>query len=303
MLRSALVRRQLRAYRAPTSALNHCVELVRQYDPDRFVCNLHAPSDARPGLFALHAFNLETARIRASTSDENIGRMRLLWWRQAVTQAAEGNPPDQPVLQALAHVGVRHRWTWRHIQQVLDAREADLSIIQPESWPLLLVYCEHTAGALCLLARECISQSEEVPEERQAAEQAALQVGAALGIATLLRGSRLHAAQGCTYIPADVAARHELSLKEILRGRPSPALSDAVAEMSNEAISHLLAARSLQRELSAASRAVLLPATAAELILQRLQQCSYSPFAPEMGQPLGVRLQLKVGWNGFRGTF
>ena len=47
------------------------------------------------------------------------------------------------------------------------------------------------------------------------AEQAALQVGATVGIATLLRGLPMHAAQGCTYIPADVAARPELSLKEI----------------------------------------------------------------------------------------
>ena len=73
--------------------------------------------------------------------------------------------------------------------------------------------------------------------------------------------------------------------------------------MAGEAVTHLLAARSLREELSPATRAVLLPATVAELVLQRLQQCGYSPFAPEMGSPLGLRLQLTLGWHGFRGTF
>ena len=85
-------------------------------------------------MFALHAFNLETAKIRATTSDHNIGRMRLLWWRQAVTQAADGRPPDHPVVQALADAGARHGWTWRYLEQLLDAREADLGLTQPENW-------------------------------------------------------------------------------------------------------------------------------------------------------------------------
>eukprot|EP00966_Prymnesium_polylepis_P306185 7075269-Prymnesium_polylepis.1 len=73
--------------------------------------------------------------------------------------------------------------------------------------------------------------------------------------------------------------------------------------MANEAVTHLLAARSLQRDLAPPTRAVLLPATVAELILQRLEKCNFSPFAPEVAQPLGLRLQMAAGWRGLRGTF
>ena len=90
---------------------------------------------------------------------------------------------------------------------------------------------------------------------------------------------------------------------QILRGKQSAALSDAVSEMADEGVAHLLAARSLARDLSAGTRAVLLPATVAELVLQRLQRCNFCPYAPELRQPLGLRLTLTVGWRGFRGVY
>ncbi|KAL1495894.1 hypothetical protein AB1Y20_014538 [Prymnesium parvum] len=287
------------AFRTAATSLNHCVELVRRQDPERFLCNLHAPQAARHGLFAVHAFNVETAKIRAATSEGNIGRMRFAWWRRALSQAAEGAPPDHPVVQALAHAGAHYGWTWRYLEQLLDARETDLDLVQPESGRHLLTYCERTAGALCLLACECARGS----DEARAREQAALNVGAALGIATLLRGLPAHASLGCTYIPVDVANRHNLSQKEALQGRDSVALADAVRELSNNGVTHLLAARSLRDELAPSTRAVLLPASVAELVLHRLHVSNYSPFASNVGRPLGLRLQLALGWHWCRGTF
>jgi len=107
----------------------------------------------------------------------------------------------------------------------------------------------------------------------------------------------------CTYIPADVATRHELSLKSILSGRASPALSDAAFELATEATSHLLAARALQHELSPATRVALKPAVVVDLVLARLQQHGYNLFAREALQPLGLRLQASLFWHGAVGTF
>ena len=73
--------------------------------------------------------------------------------------------------------------------------------------------------------------------------------------------------------------------------------------MAAEAITHLLAARSMRGELSKESRAVLLPATVADLLLLRLQRCGWSPYAPEVVQPLGVRLQLALAWHSFRSAY
>eukprot|EP00967_Tisochrysis_lutea_P117947 scaffold191171_cov31-Tisochrysis_lutea.AAC.2 len=142
-----------------------------------------------------------------------------------------------------------------------------------------------------------------VPKDDEKASLAAHHVGVAHGMATVLRGALHHAGQGCTYIPADVATRHELSLKSILSGRASPALSDAAFELATEATSHLLAARALQHELSPATRVALKPAVVVDLVLARLQQHGYNLFAREALQPLGLRLQASLFWHGAVGTF
>ena len=75
-----------RGYVAPAAAFNHCVEFVRESDRERFLCNMYAPAAARPALFALHAFNAETAKVRTTTSNANLGRMRMMLWRQTVAR-------------------------------------------------------------------------------------------------------------------------------------------------------------------------------------------------------------------------
>ena len=73
--------------------------------------------------------------------------------------------------------------------------------------------------------------------------------------------------------------------------RPSAPLCDAAAELAHEATTHLLAARALAPDLSPQARALLQPAVVAELVLQRLQAHGYNGFAPELREPLGLRLR------------
>ena len=89
----------------------------------------------------------------------------------------------------------------------------------------------------------------------------------------------------------------------MLDGTPSAALCDAVAEVADEAVAHLLAARSMHPQVPDSARAVLLPTVVADHILCRLQQHGYSPFAPAVQVPLGPRLQLALLWRRLMGTF
>ena len=219
------VRLQLRSsdgarhFTAPARAFNYCVDTVRQHDRERFLCNLHAPTAARPGLFALHALNYETARIRSAAKDENASRGRLGWWRRAVDSALQGTPPDHPVAQALAHTHAQHGLTERYLTQLLDAREADLRVLQPRDMDALNEYCERTGGSLLLLGLECAGV-----RSSEAAERAAARAGTAHSIATLLRATAAHATTGCTYLPADVTRRHGVKLSgvRVLRAATCP---------------------------------------------------------------------------------
>jgi hypothetical protein len=76
-----------------------------------------------------------------------------------------------------------------------------------------------------------------------------------------------------------------------------------VVELATEAVSHLLAARSLQPTLPESACSSLLPATVASLILERLQKAGYAPFEADAVAPSGARLHLQLMWNGLRGTY
>ena len=65
---------------APFSATG---KIVCGHDPDRYLCDLFAKPKAREGLFALHAFNHEVAKIRELVSEPMLGHIRLQWWREA----------------------------------------------------------------------------------------------------------------------------------------------------------------------------------------------------------------------------
>jgi phytoene synthase len=71
---------------------------VRGRDRDRYFAGLFAPKAKRAGLFALHAYDLTLLDVLQTTTEPQIGLIRLAWWRDAVS-----GPPvaGQPVLEAL----------------------------------------------------------------------------------------------------------------------------------------------------------------------------------------------------------
>ena len=275
----------------PTSALNHCVQLVMQQDRERYLCNLHAPKAARPGLFAIHAFNIETAHVRNITTQEAAAMGRFGWWRSTLERAFDGKPPNHPVAEALSHAIARYSLTSRYLTQVLEARELDVRVQQPRTLDELRQYCERTSGSLALLGLECAG----LQPGCHLAEHAAAQAGIALGIATLLRSTVIHASQGCTYLPAEVTRRHNVKLSSMLQGEASPELCDAVAEVADEAVAHLLAARSYCNDVPDDARRILLSSVVAHHILQNMRRHGFSPFASGFGDPQsGLALQFSL---------
>src|ERR1700721_1302405 len=92
------------------------VETVRRYDRDRFLATLFAPASLRPDLWALLAFNLETARVREVVSQPILGQIRLQWWRDAIEEIYDGKPARRhevatPLAETIKRHGLsRHRF-------------------------------------------------------------------------------------------------------------------------------------------------------------------------------------------------
>ena len=75
---------------------DYCAAAVRDGDLDRYLATLYAPSAARPGLFALHALDLEMAAVVRSTTEPMLGEIRLAWWREQLDKLDRQAPPAQP---------------------------------------------------------------------------------------------------------------------------------------------------------------------------------------------------------------
>ncbi len=132
----------------------YCRDRVRRFDPDRAAVIAFQSAAARPGLHALHAFNLEVAHLRETASEPALGAMRLQWWRDALDEAASGRARRHAVLQPLAAAIRRHDLPASGFRRLLDARELDLDAAPPADLP---AYARETGGTLAALAGQIAS--------------------------------------------------------------------------------------------------------------------------------------------------
>jgi 15-cis-phytoene synthase len=71
-------------------------------DPDRRLALAYAPARVRPALEALWRLDVTFAAILAAGREPMVSRLRLAWWREALEALDAGDPPAEPLLQALA---------------------------------------------------------------------------------------------------------------------------------------------------------------------------------------------------------
>ena len=102
-----------------------CAKLVERGDPLRFRAVMAAPSDLRPALFTLFAFNLEVARAPWVTKEAMIAEMRLQWWHDALSEIANGDVVRRhEVVTPLAYYITSDQA--RLLQDLVDARRWDI---------------------------------------------------------------------------------------------------------------------------------------------------------------------------------
>lgn len=132
----------------------YCENLVREADKDRFLAALFAPAQKRADLFALYAFDLETAAVARRVSDPVIGEVRLQWWHDCIGGAAEA--AGHPVAQALRGLLARHGIPEARALALIDARRGAL-YAQEEGEAALELHAGETAGAVFAMAAQILA--------------------------------------------------------------------------------------------------------------------------------------------------
>lgn len=239
---------------------------MRRDDPDRFLTALFAPQAQRETLFVLYAFNDQLARARAVVSEPGLALVRLQWWREIVEGARRRHEIATPLGAAL-DAGALDAGD---LAAMIDAREAEIEAIPTiAAWG---DYLEGSAGMLAVAAARLLG----APDPMVARGS-----GAAYGAARVLRGVPALASRQRCLLPADVLARHGLSVEAAIGSPLAPGVLESMRELAAEARAWLPTGG--PPRIPRDSRAAVLPGVLAWRDLRR-----DPPLATERG--LGDRL-------------
>lgn len=194
--------------------------MVRTHDPDRFLAALFAPAARREALFVLFAFNHELARAREVASQPLLALIRLQWWREVVEGQRRRHEVAGPLGEAL-DAGLLPA---AELLEMIAAREAEAEpeVADRAAWLDML---SGGAGALAVAAGRALgAQADDLPRLRA--------LGAAYGVAGVLRSVAVMAAQQRCLLPVDVLGAHGLTPHHVLAdpGCARPAVLELAEE-------------------------------------------------------------------------
>ncbi|MDF2999293.1 MAG: Squalene/phytoene synthase [Xanthobacteraceae bacterium] len=269
----------------------HCTELVRELDRDRYIADLFAPVDKRGALLALHAFNVEIARVREAITNPMAGEVRLQWWSEALIGGARGDVRANPVAAALLDAIHAHRLPRETFFALLDARIFDLYDDPMPTVNDLEGYAGETSSALIRLATLILSEDAGGIDSAEAAGHA----GVAYAVTGLLRAFPIHARRGQCYVPLDLLRKHGLTRDDAVSGKASPALRAALADLRALARRHYEAALAALAGVDPAELPAFLPLMLVPGDLARMER-PHDPFkAVPAASPLSRTWRL---WRG-----
>jgi 15-cis-phytoene synthase len=254
-------------------AYRHAEALVRAHDRDRYYATLFAPGESRRHLFALYAFNLEIARVRAVVSDPLPGEVRLQWWRDIISGAPGEGRSGNPTALALLDTVAKHSLPASALLNLIEARTFDLYDDPMPTWLDTEGYCGDTASALIRLASIILMKGRDTP-----GAEAAGHAGVAFGLTGLLRNLPWCAAKGQVYIPKEVLEKHGVSISDMIQLKDSEGLRVALAEVRARARHHLEQVRSRIGDVPGIIAPAFLSVGLVERYLKAMETRNYNPF-------------------------
>ncbi len=248
---------------------------LRRSDPDRFFTALFAPAERRDALFLLYAFNHELARAREVASEPVLALIRLQWWREVVEGEAKRHELATPLSAALAE----GRLARDDLLAMIAAREAeaDSEMTDRTAWR---DYVDGADGIVAMAAGRALGADEATLPRLRA-------LGAAYGVAGLLRTVPALARAGRCLLPFDVLGAHGLTIHDVIAA--PHAAQAAIADLAGDGRAWCAAG---QGAYPAAVRAAALVGVLARRDLARIGR----PPAPRgLGDRLAVTLAAVTG--------
>jgi len=177
---------------------------------------LFLPPHRRAAITAFYAFCREVDDVVDEVLDPSVAAQKLHWWQMEVQSSFAGNA-QHPVMKALMPLTADFGITAQHLQDVIAGCQMDLNQTRYLDFASLQRYCHLVAGVVGEVAARIFGQSQ--AETTHYAHQ----LGLAFQLTNIIRDVGEDALRGRIYLPVNELQQFEVSAKDILERRDSPA--------------------------------------------------------------------------------
>ncbi|KAK4879788.1 hypothetical protein RN001_007934 [Aquatica leii] len=258
---------------------NYCLESVKKYDYENFMCTLLLKGKARTNAFAIRSFNVEVSRVAEQVTQSTMGLLRMKFWEEMINSCYSkdfNKVPHHPVAIELYKAITDSKLTKRYFENLIKSRTErfidssflDLEAIEQHSEKSL-------SNVYYLLLEGCGVKNVN-------ADHAASHLGKAQGLVQQLRSTPLTKKLNFIPLPQNLLVKHNITHEELIRCIPSERLCDCSFEIASRAHQHLRKARSLSSTVPHEGQGALLPAVVVDNYLERLQKVDYNIFHADL---------------------
>jgi phytoene synthase len=177
---------------------------------------LFLPPHRRAAITAFYAFCREVDDVVDEVLDPSVAAQKLHWWQMEVQSSFAGNA-QHPVMKALMPLTADFGITAQHLQDVIAGCQMDLNQTRYLDFAGLQRYCHLVAGVVGEVAARIFGQSQEETTHY------AHQLGLAFQLTNIVRDVGEDALRGRIYLPVNELQQFNVSAKDILERRDSPA--------------------------------------------------------------------------------
>ncbi len=192
----------------------YCQQKAAQSGSSFYYSFLFLPPERRRAITALYAFCREVDDVVDETSDAQVARVTLDWWRKEVAQMLAGHP-GHPVTQALQPHLQAFDIRGEHLLAVIDGMEMDLTQTRYLDFVALDRYCWHVASVVGLMSARIFGYSDE------RTLQYADKLGLAFQLTNIIRDVGEDARRGRIYLPVSELQQFGVPASDILNAKHS----------------------------------------------------------------------------------
>jgi len=178
---------------------------------------LFLPEQKRQAIIALYAFCREVDDAVDETSDVDVARAQLDWWREEVQRTFKGTA-THPVGKALQTAMQHFDFHEEYFMEIIDGMAMDLDTFTYKDFSQLALYCHRAASVVGLLSVEIFAYN-----NRKTLNYAE-NLGMALQLTNIIRDVREDAERGRIYLPQDELKQFNVNPDDVLALKSSPEL-------------------------------------------------------------------------------